>query len=114
MNLKNKSIISFTIVLLILQQPVFGQVVSFSHLNTSNGLSDKYIQSLVIDKKGFLWIGTSDGLNKYDGHTITTWFTSSQAGLPSDTVRQLYRDSKNRIWVLTPGSVAWVDEEKKF
>src|SRR6185436_8561172 len=93
---------------------VFTQVVSFSQLNTSNGLSDNFIQSLVIDKKGFLWIGTADGLNKYDGYTVTSWFRSSQNGLPSDTIRQLYCDSKNRIWVVTPGSVAWADEEKKF
>ena len=99
---------------MIVQQPVLSQVVSFSHLNTSNGLSDNYIQSLVIDKKGFLWIGTGDGLNKYDGYTITSWFRSSQVGLPSDTIRQLYCDSKNRIWVSTPGSVAWADEERKF
>ena len=112
--MKSKSIIPGIILLLILQQPVFSQVISFSHLNTSNGLSDNYIQSLVIDKKGFLWIGTSDGLNKYDGHTITTWFTSSQVGLPSDTIRQLYCDNKNRIWASTPGGVAWLDGERKF
>jgi len=90
------------------------QVVSFSHLNTSNGLSDNYVQSLVIDKNGFLWTGTADGLNMYDGYTITSWFKSSQTGLPSDTIRQLYCDSRNRIWVTTPGQVAWAGEDKKF
>ena len=112
--MKNKRIILSIIVLLIVQQPVFNQVVSFSHLNTSNGLSDNYIQSLVIDRKGFLWIGTGDGLNKYDGYNVTSWSTSSQSGLPSDTIRQLYCDSKSRIWVITPGNVAWAGEEIKF
>ena len=112
--MKGKGIIRGIIGLLLLQQPVISQVISFSHLNTSNGLSDNYIQSLVIDNKGFLWIGTSDGLNKYDGYTTFSWFTSSQVGLPSDTIRQLYCDNRNRIWVITPGAVAWADEERKF
>ena len=110
--MKYKVIIA--VIILILKQPSFGQLVSFSHLNTSNGLSDNLIQSLVIDKKGFLWVGTADGLNKYDGYAITSWFGSSQTGLPSDTIRQLYCDSKNRIWATTPGSVAWAGGERKF
>ena len=91
-----------------------GQALSFSHLNTSNGLSDNFTQCLVIDKIGFLWIGTADGLNVYDGYTVTNWNISSQTGLPSDTIRQLYCDSRNRIWIITPGHVAWSDEEKRF
>ncbi len=90
------------------------QVISFSQLNTSNGLSDNYIQSITIDKSGFLWIGTSDGLNMYDGYSIVSWFKALQTGLQSDTIRHLYCDSKNDIWLATPGSVSWIDQEKKF
>jgi Two component regulator propeller len=64
--LLNKTSIINLLLILCLQQTVYSQVVSFSHPNTSNVLSDNYIQSLVIDKNGFLWIGTSDGLNVYD------------------------------------------------
>jgi len=109
---KIRIIVTFTF--LLVHQFGRSQTLSFSHLNTSNGLSDNFTQSLVIDKSGFLWIGTTDGLNVYDGYTFTTWYKSSQTGLPSDTIRQLFCDSRNRIWAISPGQVAWSDEEKKF
>jgi ligand-binding sensor domain-containing protein len=93
---------------------ISAQVISFSHLNTSNGLSDNNAQCLSIDKNGFLWIGTTDGLNVYDGYGITTYYKAQQPGLSSDTIRQLYCDSRNRIWIIHPGKMSWVDEERKF
>ena len=109
--MKRILIISF---LFWLTQSVQGQVVSFSRLNTSNGLSDNNIQCLAIDKNGFLWIGTTDGLNVYDGYDITLYNKSRQAGMLSDTIRQLYCDSRNRIWMIHPGRIGWVDEKKIF
>jgi len=96
------------------RQPVIAQVVSFSRLNTSNGLSDNNAQCLAIDKNGFLWIGTTDGLNVYDGYGITIYYKDRQTGLQSDTIRQLYCDSKNRVWIIHPDRVSWADGKKIF
>ncbi|MBK7631163.1 MAG: SpoIIE family protein phosphatase [Ignavibacteriales bacterium] len=77
MNIVNKSkcIINFLIILLILAiftTNVFAQnkPVKFNRLTSSNGLSQNRVSSIVQDHDGFIWIGTEDGLNKYDGYNF--------------------------------------------
>ena len=47
--------------------------IRFEHLTTADGLSQSSINSMVQDRKGFLWFGTQNGLNKYDGYTFTVY-----------------------------------------
>ena len=47
--------------------------IKFEHISTNNGLSESTITSIFQDKIGFLWIGTEDGLNKYDGYKFTIY-----------------------------------------
>ncbi|MBL7916947.1 MAG: hypothetical protein JNM96_01025 [Bacteroidia bacterium] len=51
---------------------MFSQVARFAHLNVDNGLSYNSISCITQDNKGFIWIGTYNGLNKYDGYKFTT------------------------------------------
>ena len=39
----------------------------FEHLTTEDGLSHNYVQSIYQDKDGFIWLGSDNGLNRYDG-----------------------------------------------
>jgi len=77
MNIVNntKCIINFSILLLIsviLTNNVFAQnkPIKFNRLTSSNGLSQNRVSSIVQDHDGFIWIGTEDGLNKYDGYNF--------------------------------------------
>ena len=45
-----------------------GQGIVFEHLTVDDGLSTGQIRSMIQDSKGFLWIGTENGLNKFDGY----------------------------------------------
>jgi ligand-binding sensor domain-containing protein/putative methionine-R-sulfoxide reductase with GAF domain len=90
------------------------QPLSFHHVNTSDGLSENNVRSVVIDKKGFLWIGTPDGLNVYDGHHVTTFKREGQPAMASNDVIHLTCDSRNRIWLGTPDGITWIDENRKF
>jgi len=91
-----------------------GQSFSFTHLSTVNGLSDNNVRSMIIDRKGFLWIGTIDGLNVYDGYSVVTYKKEDRPQMASNNVSHLTCDSRNRIWLGTTEGVTWIDEKRNF
>jgi signal transduction histidine kinase/DNA-binding response OmpR family regulator/ligand-binding sensor domain-containing protein len=63
-----------------------------------DGLSNKGVQCLLKDRQGFLWIGTSRGLNRFDGYRFKV-FDQSNASLPFDNIHQLWEDADGWLWV---------------
>ena len=51
-------------------QPVLAQQLRFKHITSEEGLSTNLVRSIIQDDLGFMWFGTQDGLNKYDGYQI--------------------------------------------
>jgi len=90
------------------------QYVSFSHITVANGLTDNNIQSVCVDKSGFLWIGTSDGLNVYDGYTVSNFKRRDNPEIASNNVIHLTCDTRNRIWLGTPEGITWIDPNRRF
>ena len=90
------------------------QSPAFFHLSMSDGLSDNYVSSLVIDKKGFLWIGTLEGLNVFDGYGVTSYLKKQQPEMASNNVIHLTCDSSNRVWMGTSEGISWIDEKRNF
>jgi len=81
-------------------------------LTIKDGLSDGSVTCLLQDKKGFIWIGTSDGLNKYDGYQISVYKHNPQQAnsIGSNFIRCLYEDSKNNLWIgLKSGGLSRMD-----
>ena len=93
---------------------LYGQSLLFSKLDASHGLSDNNARTLAIDKNGFLWIGTSQGLNLYDGYAVRTYFREHNPELASDIIVEVKCDSKNNIWIGTPEAVSWLDINRRF
>ncbi|HTE25304.1 two-component regulator propeller domain-containing protein [Flavitalea sp.] len=93
---------------------LYGQSLLFSKLNASHGLSENNARTLTIDKNGFLWIGTSQGLNLYDGYTVRTYFKEHNPELPSDVIVEVKADSKNNVWIGTPEGASWLDKNRRF
>lgn len=91
-----------------------GQGTPFSNINTSDGLSDNFIRAIEVDKKGVLWIGTNEGLNSYDGYSITNYPLTNYPAIPDKTVYHLYCDSNNILWIGGPKGGAWADERRNF
>jgi len=85
--------------------PVHTQVSSFyfRHLTSANGLSDGFVRDIVQDKYGFIWIGTSYGLNRFDGITVKTFFskTSDSGSVSNNLIQTLYADKQGDIWIGT-------------
>lgn len=76
--------------------------IRFQHLTVEKGLSNGRVTSVVQDSIGFVWIGTKNGLNRYDGVHFKTYNQQNTALGASDIVA-LKVDSKNRMWVGTVG-----------
>lgn len=78
-------------------------ITNVKYLDMNQGLSSSYVFTSIIDKYGFLWLGTfNGGLLRYNGHSFIN-FTINH-GLPDNSVRSLLEDSKGRIWIGTAGS----------
>lgn len=93
---------------------LYAQHFSFTHLTTTNGLSDNSVRCAITDKNGFLWIGTANGLNRYDGYSTTTYFQQTQPQLCSNNIAGIFCDSRNRIWAGSYSGVTMIDEYRRF
>lgn len=81
------------------------QAARFRHLTSDDGLTQNAVTCLHQDKKGFIWIGTYDGLNRYDGNKIVSWKGSLEdtASISSNSIRCFYEDNNDNLWVGTQG-----------
>ncbi len=79
--------------------------ISFERINIEDGLSQSTVNSVLQDDSGFLWFGTQDGLNRYDGHDfqVHKHVPGDPTSLSSDWIRTLLRDEDGRIWIGTGG-----------
>ena len=57
------------------------------HYSVNDGMSQGIVQTIIQDKKGFLWFGTWNGLNKFDGYTFKNYKTSYKDGYILNTNR---------------------------
>ncbi len=87
--------------------PVHGENYNFTHLNSNNGLSHNQANSIVQDEEGYIWIGTRNGLAKYDGYSMEVYYheQTDSCSLCNNFVQKLYTDSRGRLWALTPFGV---------
>ncbi|RAJ93196.1 signal transduction histidine kinase [Larkinella arboricola] len=77
--------------------------IRFKHITTQEGLSESNVTCILQDKQGFMWFGTQDGLNKYDGYSFTIYQNEPRdpASLSDNYILSLYEDRKGRLWVGT-------------
>ena len=87
---------------------VYGQNITFNHLTTDNGLSQFSVNSLYIDENGILWIGTREGLNRYNGEDIKTYKLQKNDpnSLFCNTVLRIVGNRNGSIYLLCTDGVA--------
>ncbi|OGU65982.1 MAG: hypothetical protein A2X62_08200 [Stygiobacter sp. GWC2_38_9] len=97
-------ILRFTLVILLFPVLLLSQTAS-EFLTIDQGLSQNYIYSICQDKKGFLWIGTKDGLNRYDGYEFICYRhnPADSTSLSENNVSIVFEDSHQRLWIGTNG-----------
>ncbi len=74
----------------------------FTNLSRADGLSGNRIIDVVQDHKGFIWIGTESGLNRYDGHDFIK-YNKETGDFISDEIQKLFVDSEGNLWVCSTG-----------
>lgn len=86
----------------------------FKKITVSDGLSTRWVKCFLRDNDGFLWIGTADGLNKYDGVSIKTYKFSIEetTTINHNYINTIFEDSKNIIWIGTQRGVNLYIKEK--
>ena len=77
----------------------------FAHLGSEQGLSQNTIRCMFQDRQGFMWLGTQDGLNRYDGYSFRVYRQDAQnpQSLPNNSVSSILEDSEGVLWVGTSG-----------
>lgn len=89
----------------------YGQNITFNHLTTDDGLSQFSVNSLYIDENGILWIGTREGLNRYNGEDIKTYklLKNDPNSLFCNTVLRIVGNRNGKIYLLCTEGVAEFD-----
>lgn len=79
------------------------EIDRFEHINTDNGLSQNTITSLYTDHQGFLWIGTMNGLNRYDGYSFKIFRNrpGHNSSLTHNRVVSIRDDARQFLWIET-------------
>ncbi|MCF2443978.1 response regulator [Dyadobacter sp. CY345] len=108
-----KVLYNFLLPFLLLLWPVLsvGQGLGFRQLTTSRGLSQSHVGSILMDKKGFMWFGTDDGLNRYDGYTFKHYKhePSDTSSIDDSYINHILEDRGGQLWVATSGGLNLFD-----
>lgn len=106
----NPFLINFSIAALVclsMFSSSYAQSITFSHLTVEDGLSNNDVNTLIQDKTGFMWFGTEDGLNRYDGYKFKVFRNdpSDSNSISDNTIWALLEDSQGYLWVGTKNGI---------
>ena len=79
--------------------------LQFNNLRTADGLSQSNVKTIIQDSQGFMWFGTRDGLNKYDGYKFTVYKNdlADKNTISNDYIGEIVEDKQGNIWIGTMG-----------
>jgi ligand-binding sensor domain-containing protein len=83
------------------------QSLKFDHIGTAEGLSQVDVSSIIQDSRGFMWIGTGNGLNRYDGYKFINYRfdLANNSSLSNNVISDLAEDKSGNIWIATKGGL---------
>ncbi len=92
---------------------LFADDLKFKHLTIDDGLSQNTVNTIYQDHKGLIWIGTWDGLNKYDGYDFVIFKNDGRNpnSLNDNRVNAVIEDKKNQLWIGTSSGLNLFDRD---
>ncbi|MFT3749499.1 MAG: two-component regulator propeller domain-containing protein [Agriterribacter sp.] len=112
-----KVIILLVTISLLLHQHAYSQGYYFRHYQVEDGLSHNTVFCAFQDHKGFMWFGTKDGLNRYDGNNFKIFrhAENDSMSIGNNFVHQLFEDNKQQLWIGTEsGMYTYLSATEKF
>lgn len=81
----------------------YGRNIRFDHISLEEGLSQSVVNTILQDRKGFIWIGTDDGLNRYDGYNFKIYKpdTTNPFSLSDRSITEMVEDRQGYLWIGT-------------
>jgi signal transduction histidine kinase/ligand-binding sensor domain-containing protein/DNA-binding response OmpR family regulator len=98
-----KFIVLITFILIICHTSKANDDPSITHLGIGQGLSNNSVRCIFQDHQGFMWFGTYDGLNRYDGQGFKVFRNklNDTTSLPHNYIYTIHEDQHNRLWIGT-------------
>lgn len=89
---------------------------AFIHYGMTQGLTSNEVMCSIQDDDGYIWIGTNNGLQRYDGVRFLTFRNQKDnpSSIPGNVIHQLLIDKKGNMWMLAAGRRAGIFDTKKF
>lgn len=78
---------------------------AFKHYNINNGLSQNTVHSILQDRQGFMWFGTKDGLNRFDGNSFKIFKFSPEGNLRENIFNRIVQDDEDNLWLGTSDGI---------
>jgi signal transduction histidine kinase/streptogramin lyase len=87
------------------------QGYGFGHFTMNEGLSQNTVTCMLKDSEGFLWVGTQEGLNRYDGYRFQIFRNErgNNFSLPDNYVLSLFEDTRKNLWIASRNSISRYD-----
>ena len=88
----------------------------FRHFNRANGLPVDEVTCLAQDSSGFIWIGSKEGLFRFDGFTYKEFYSnpSQFLALPNNYISTIYVDAKGLLWIGTLGGIVLMQNDGAY
>lgn len=105
----------FSLILLLYIPSSAGVEIRIKHLTTNEGLANNTVRSLFQDSKGFIWIGSLNGLTRYDGNSFTNFLPQegNTLSLSDNRIKGITEDTNGFLWISTSSDIISCYDLKK-
>lgn len=111
-----RSVLLTVVITVILIAPLFAQTLNlkFNHINIGQGLSNSTIEAIYQDSRGYIWFGTRDGLNRYDGNQFRVFKNSANdpKSITDDFIKCIHEDVHHNLWIGTSNGLNMFNDFK--